>query len=68
MVAERKREVVNNILESYSHLIDSNDNPHEQITMFDVVSYYTNNYNNKEFIGGKWVRGNCPEPLMSLPS
>ena len=67
MVIERKREIINNVLESYNHLDENNDNPYELITMFDIVSYYTNNYDNRESIGGSWIRENISE-LADMPS
>lgn len=67
MVKERKEEIVSNVKASYDYLIKNNNNPYEPITMFDVVSYYTNNYDNLEIIGGDWIRENIPE-LKELPS
>ena len=66
MVEERLQEIKTNILEVYNELKSTNDE-YEEVTMFDVVSNYTNNYNNKEYIGGKWIRQNIEE-LKNIPS
>jgi len=38
----------------------------EAVTMFDLVSAYNKNYDNKELLGGAWVRANIPY-LKDLP-
>ena len=67
MVKERKQEITDNLISVHSQLIEENNNPYEPIAMFDVISYYTNNYDNEELIGGSWVRENIPE-LADIPS
>ena len=65
MTEERKQEIINILFDVYNNYEIPEDQDH--MSMFDLISGYNRNYNNKELIGGAWVRENCPEPLRSLP-
>ena len=51
----KKQEIINN-LKTIASNIDE-----KELTMFRLVSEYNQNYDNKELIGGGWVRENIPE-------
>ena len=56
MDTKRKNEIIENLKE-----IEKNYNEESDLTMFTLISRYNSNYNNKELIGGKFVRNNIPE-------
>lgn len=69
MTSERRREIIDVLMRIYKEWSPPKGVDYEtDIHMFDLISAYTNNYDNKELIGGIWVRDNCPEPLKSLPA
>ena len=69
MTKERKQEIINTLIKIYNEYEPPKDVDYEtDMHMFDLISFYTRNYDNKELIGGIWVRENCPEPLKSLPA
>jgi len=57
----KKSEIKNNLLKIYR-----NHNQDESLTMFGLISRYNQKHENKELIGGDWVRENVPE-LINLP-
>lgn len=57
-------DIINIIKELYDKLELKEDV--EEVTMFDLVSAYNKEYENKELIGGTWIRKNIPE-LKDLP-
>ena len=69
MTQERKQEIIDILIKIYDEYEAPEDVDYEtDMHMFDLISYYTQNYDNKELVGGTWVRENCPEPLKSLPA
>lgn len=69
MTEKRKKEITDTLMKIYNEWSPPIDVPYEtDIHMFDLVSTYNQNYDNKESVGGIWVRENCPEPLKSLPA
>lgn len=65
MTEKRKKEVIKNLMDVYNNY--ESPNPYEpEMSLFDLISGYNRNYDNKELIGGDWVIENCPEPLKSL--
>lgn len=62
MTDKRKLEIINCLLEVYE-----NWNEDHEMTMFDLISGYNQNYPNPELIGGDWVIANVPE-LAGLPT
>jgi len=57
-------EIIERIKQLYNTLEPQEDT--EEVTMFDLVSAYNKNYDNKDLIGGSWIRDNIPE-LKDLP-
>lgn len=66
MMEERKNEVIDNLLNIHNNFEPVEDDMVFEPTMFWLISAYNSKYDNRELIGGSWVRKNIPK-LKELP-
>lgn len=66
MTEERKQEIIDDLMEVYQNWEPAPEQE-PRMPLYDLVSGYNKEYDNKELIGGDWVLENCPSPLKDLP-